>query len=250
MVWAWVVIVANGVAGLWALGAHGRPGLRGRALWWFTALAELAIVAQVVLGVVLVAGQDRQVAQFHMFYGYVALAADPYGDATVARDLPHAIELMNGVVSDLGKWRARARAALDALVAQPGVDKTKLAAIGYCMGGSTSLELGRSGAPLAAIVSFHGGLQMPKPEDSQNIRAKVLVCTGADDPLIPPAQVTAFIEQMQKTKVDWQVHSYGGVVHSFTNPDATAKGERHNMPLAYDEHADRESWKALMEFIR
>lgn len=176
--------------------------------------------------------------------GYVALAADPYGDATVARDLPHAIELMNGVVGDVNKWRARAQAALDALIAQPGVDKAKLAAIGYCMGGSTSQELGRSGAPLAAIVSFHGGLQMAKPEDCKNIRGKVLVCTGADDPMIPPAQVTAYIEQMQKTKVDWQVHSYGGVVHSFTNPDADKVG---NPALAYNADADRRSWASMLQ---
>ena len=176
--------------------------------------------------------------------GYVALAADPYGDGATARDLPHAIELMNGVVGDVNKWRARAQAALDALVAQPGVDKAKLAAIGYCMGGSTSLELGRSGAPLAAIVSFHGGLQIATPEDSKNIRAKVLVCTGADDPLIPPAQVTTFIEQMQKTKVDWQVHSYGGVVHSFTNPDAGKVG---NPALAYNAAADKRSWASMLQ---
>jgi dienelactone hydrolase len=176
--------------------------------------------------------------------GYVALAADPYGDGAQAGDLPKAIELMTAVRADLNRWRARARAALDALTAQAGVDKSKLAAIGYCFGGSTALELGRAGAALGAIVSFHGGLEAPKPEDATNIRAKVLVCTGADDPLIPPAQVTAFIEQMQKTKVDWQVHSYGGAVHSFTNPDAGKVG---NPALAYNADADRRSWASMLE---
>src|SRR5262249_10922459 len=113
--------------------------------------------------------------------GYVALAADPYGNAAQARDLPHAIELMTAVRSDVDRWRARGRAAIDALIAQPGVDRARLAVIGYCFGGSTALELGRAGAPLAAVVSFHGGLEAPRPEDARNIRAKVLICHGADD---------------------------------------------------------------------
>ena len=175
--------------------------------------------------------------------GYVALAADPYGDAAQARDLPHAIELMTAVRSDVGRWRARAQAALDALSAQPGVNRAKLAAIGYCFGGSTALELGRSGAPLSAIVSFHGGLEAPRPDDAKNIRAKVLVCHGADDPLMPPEQVAAFVAQMRATPVDWQLCSYGGAVHSFTNPDADKFG---NPALAYNAAADRRSWAAML----
>jgi dienelactone hydrolase len=178
--------------------------------------------------------------------GYVALAADPYGDAATARDLPHALELMNGVRTDYNKWRARARAALDALSADSHVDRGKLAAIGYCFGGSTALELGRSGAPLGAIVSFHGGLECPKPEDSVNIKAKVLVCTGADDPMVPTTHVAAFEEQMRKTKVDWQVHAYGGTVHSFTNPDANKLG---NPALAYSPSADKRSWDSMIELF-
>ena len=178
--------------------------------------------------------------------GFVALAADPYGDGATARDLPHAIELMNSIVGDTDKWRARARAALDALSQQPNVDKGKLAAIGYCMGGGTAVELGRSGAPLAAIVSFHGGLQTKKPEDAANIKAKVLICHGADDPLVAPAQIAAFEEQMRKTKVDWQVHAYGKTVHSFTNPDADKLG---NPALGYSASADKRSWKAMLDLF-
>jgi dienelactone hydrolase len=154
--------------------------------------------------------------------------------------------MMNGVRADLGRWRARAKAALDALTAQPQVNGAKLAAIGYCFGGSTALELGRSGAALAAIVSFHGGLESPKPEDAANIKAKVLVCHGADDPLIPPTQVTAFEEQMRKTRVDWQLHIHGGAVHSFTNPDADKAGVA---GLAYNAAADRRSWKTMLELF-
>lgn len=178
--------------------------------------------------------------------GYVALAADPYGNGATATDLPSAINMMGAVRSDVNVWRARARAALDALAAQPGVDKAKLAAIGYCFGGSTALELGRSGAPLAAIVTFHAGLECPKPEDSGNIKAKVLVCTGADDPMIPPATVATFEEQMRKTKVDWQVQMYGGTAHSFTNPDA---GKLGNPALAYNAVADKRSWKAMLDLF-
>jgi len=175
--------------------------------------------------------------------GYVALAADPYGDGAQARDLPHAIELMTAVRSDTSRWRARAQAALDTLCAQPGVDRNKVAAIGYCFGGSTALELGRSGAPLRAVVSFHGGLEAPKPEDAAKIRAKVLVCHGAGDPLVGPEQVAAFEDLMRKTTVDWQLVSYGGAVHSFTNPDADKLG---NPALAYNAAADRRSWAAML----
>jgi len=175
--------------------------------------------------------------------GYVALAGDPYGDGEQARDLPHAIELMTAVRSDVNRWRARAQAALDALSAQSSVDRTKLAAIGYCFGGSTALELGRTGAPLSAVVSFHGGLEAPKPDDGKNIRAKVLVCHGASDPLIPPEHVSAFEAQMRNTTVDWQVCIYGGAVHSFTNPDADKLG---NPAFAYNASADRRSWAAML----
>src|SRR5262245_33621333 len=178
--------------------------------------------------------------------GYIALAADPYGDGQQARDLPHAIELMRAVRSDVSRWRARAKAALDALSAQPGVDRTRLAAIGYCFGGSTALELGRSGAPLSAIVSFHGGLEAPNPEDAGNIRAKVLVCHGASDPLIPPEQVAAFEALMRTTKVDWLLCTYGGAVHSFTNPDADKLGDP---AFAYNATADRRSWAAMLSLF-
>ncbi|PWU22022.1 MAG: dienelactone hydrolase [Candidatus Rokuibacteriota bacterium] len=178
--------------------------------------------------------------------GYVALAADPYGDGAQARDLPHAIELMTAVRSDVSRWRARARAALDALCGEPSVDRAKLAAIGYCFGGSTALELGRSGAPLSAIVSFHGGLEAPKPEDAAKIRAKVLVCHGANDPLIPLEHVAAFEAQMRHTTVDWQLVSYGGAVHSFTNPDAD---KLDNPAFAYNAAADRRSWAAMLSLF-
>src|SRR5207245_10086766 len=102
-----------------------------------------------------------------------------------------------------------------------------IAAIGYCFGGGCALELARSGADLAAVVSFHGNLDTPNPDDAKQIKAKVLVCHGGDDPFVKPEQVTAFEDEMRQETVDWQVHVYGGAVHSFTNPEAgndSAKG--------------------------
>jgi dienelactone hydrolase len=172
--------------------------------------------------------------------GFVALAADPYGDGAQARDMPQALELMGNLRSDVTRWRGRAKAALDALSCQENVDQARLAAVGFCFGGTTALELARSGAPLAGVVSFHGGLGSPKPDDARNIKAKVLVCHGAMDPLVPPAQLAAFEEQMSKTDVDWQVHVYGGTMHAFTNPGVDVEG------MAYNAVADRRSWNAML----
>ena len=172
--------------------------------------------------------------------GFVALAADPYGDGAQARDTPHAWELMGNLRSDVTRWRGRAQAALDALSSQENVDQARLAAVGFCFGGTTALELARSGAPLAGVVSFHGGLGSPRPEDARDIKAKVLVCHGAMDPFVPPAQLAAFEEQMSKTNVDWQVHVYGGTMHAFTNPGVDVEG------MAYNAVADRRSWNAML----
>ena len=132
--------------------------------------------------------------------GYPTLVADLYGEGLQARDMAQAGELMRGLRADVDRWRARARAALDAVSRQDGVDRSRLAALGYCFGGGTALELARSGAPLAAVVSFHGVLASPRPADAANIKAKVLVCHGAADPLVPPAEVAAFEEEMGRTR--------------------------------------------------
>ncbi len=179
--------------------------------------------------------------------GYVVLVADLYGQGTFAAELPQAVRLMNELRADVGRWRQRARAALEVLARQPGVDRGKLAAIGYCFGGSTALELARSGADLEAVVSFHGGLASPRLEDAANIKARVLVCHGAADPLVPPEQVAAFVAAMCKAPVDWELHSYAGVVHGFTNPEADNAG---TPALAYDAAADRRSWQAMLELFR
>ena len=169
--------------------------------------------------------------------GFIALAADLYGNGAQASDMADARKLMSDLRSDVARWRGRAQTALDALSREENVDPSKLAAVGYCFGGTTALELARSGAPLVGVVSFHGGLSSPKPDDARNIRGKVLVCHGAMDPLVPLAQVAAFEEQMSKTSVDWQVCIYGGAMHAFTNPAANVEG------MAYHATADRRSWR-------
>jgi dienelactone hydrolase len=174
--------------------------------------------------------------------GYVALAGDPYGDGLQVSDLQEAIQRAMALFADPAKSRARARAALDKLASLPQVDPDRLAAIGYCMGGTLSLELARDGAPLKGVVSFHGGLQTQRPAAGR-IAAKILVCTGADDPFVPVAQVAAFAEEMTAAKADWQVVSYAGTVHSFTNPDADKIG---NPGIAYNKSADERSWKAMV----
>ncbi len=179
--------------------------------------------------------------------GYVALAADMYGDRRLATDLPQAMELIGELRTDPAKLRQRALSALAALKAQPNVDCTRLAAIGFCFGGTTVLELARGGAEVKGVVSFHGGLQTAAPAEPGAVTAKVLVCTGADDPMIPPAQVTDFEEEMRKAGTDWQVIAYGNTVHSFTNPDAgkTVKLDG----VAYNAQTDRRSWAAMRAFF-
>jgi dienelactone hydrolase len=178
--------------------------------------------------------------------GYVALAGDPYGNGLIAKDLQEAMKHAGPLREDPAKFRQRGRVALEKLASLPQVDPNRLAAIGYCMGGTFALELARDGANLRGVVSFHGGLESKMPASSEKTKAKVLVCTGADDPFVPVAQVNAFEEEMTKAGVDWQLISYGGTVHSFTNPDAASAG----VPgLAYNKSADERSWQAMTSFF-
>ena len=178
--------------------------------------------------------------------GYVALAGDPYGNGLEVTDLQEAIKHAGALREDPAKFRQRARAALDKLASLPQVDASRLAVIGYCMGGTFSLELARDGAPLRGVVSFHGGLETPLPAAAGQVKAKVLVCHGADDPFVPPAQVNAFAEEMTKAGANWQLISYGDTVHSFTNPHASSVGVA---GIAYNKQSDERSWKAMRTFF-
>ncbi len=178
--------------------------------------------------------------------GYVAFALDMYGKGVRAKDAKEAGALASIYKGDRKLMRARAAAGLDVLRNQPRVDRSRLAAIGYCFGGTTALELARSGADLVSVVSFHGGLDTPTPGDARNIKGKVLALHGGDDPYVPTKQVEAFQEEMRKGGVDWQFVSYGGAVHSFTNPEA---GSDNSKGAAYNERADHRSWEAMKTFF-
>ena len=177
--------------------------------------------------------------------GYVAFAADIFGKGIRAKSFPECEQISAPYYKDRQLTRGRAQAALEILQNRPGVDKAKIAAIGYCFGGIVVLELARSGAPVAGVVSFHGQLSTPNVNDAKNIQGKVLVLHGAIDPVVPPAEVAAFEKEMGDAKVDWQLHSYGGAVHTFTNWNLPTTG----MPAAYNEKADKRSWQSMQNFF-
>jgi dienelactone hydrolase len=178
--------------------------------------------------------------------GYVALAADIYGNGEVTTDMKRAGELAGKFKGDRDLLRARIKAALDTLKSQPQVDATKTAAIGYCFGGTTVLELARSGADVNGIVSFHGALDAKQPAKKGEVKAKILVLTGADDPMVPAEQVKGLEQEMKDAGADVKVVSYPGAVHSFTNPDSSKLGVK---GMGYNKEADEKSWQAMKEFF-
>jgi len=178
--------------------------------------------------------------------GYVAFAADIYGKGIRPSNPAEAGKVAAIYKNDRPLMRARARAGLDVLKSQRLADPNRLAAIGYCFGGTAVLELARDGADLRGAVSFHGGLATPRPEDAKNIKAKVLAMHGADDPFVKADEVAAFQQEMRAARVDWQFISYGNAVHSFTNPDA---GTDNSKGAAYNEKADMRSWEAMKQFF-
>ncbi len=179
--------------------------------------------------------------------GYVTLANDLFGEGKTVSSLDEVMGFVGPMMQDPLKTRAYAEAGLKALIARPEVDAGKIAAIGYCFGGTVSLELARGGADVKGVAGFHSGLGTARPEDAKNIKGKVLVCIGADDPMIGPDARQAFVEEMTAGKVDWQLHLYGGVVHSFTNKEADSRG----MPdaIRYSAEADSRSWEALVDLL-
>jgi len=179
--------------------------------------------------------------------GYVALAGDPYGNGLELATVQEAIKLATDLFADTAKARKRVRVALDKLASLPQVDASKLAEIGFCMGGTFGLELARDGAPLKGVVTFHSGLQTQRPAEPGKVTAKILVNTGADDPMVPYDAVKAFEDEMNKAGADWQLISYAKTKHSFTNVDAASAG----MPAAleYNKQTDQRSWKAMVNFF-
>ncbi|RYZ98311.1 MAG: dienelactone hydrolase family protein [Proteobacteria bacterium] len=179
--------------------------------------------------------------------GYVAFAADIYGKGVRPTTPEEAGKTAGIYKANRPFLRHRAALGLAQLVKQPRVDAAKIDAIGYCFGGATVLELARSGADINGVVSFHGSLDTPTPADAKNIKAKVLVLHGADDPYVPANDVAAFEEEMRAGGVDWQLVKYSKAVHSFTDK---AAGNDNSKGAAYNADADRRSWEAMRAFFR
>lgn len=178
--------------------------------------------------------------------GYVAFCADVYGKEVRPQNTAEARALAGKYKGDRALLRARVNAGLEVLRAQKMTDPKRVAAIGYCFGGTAVIELARSGAALSGVVSFHGGLDAPTPADDKNIKCPLLICHGADDPFNKPADVTALENSLRAAKVDWQLIKYGGAVHSFTQPMA---GNDNSKGAAYNERADHRSWAAMRTFF-
>ena len=179
--------------------------------------------------------------------GYVGFALDMYGNGKVATHPQDAQAFVAEVTKDPAVLAARFNAALAELKRDPHVDTTRIAAIGYCFGGAVVLGMARSGADLTAVVTFHGALATQTPAEPGKVKARILVLAGGADPFVPPEQVAAFEKEMQAAGARFEVVSYPGAKHGFTNPDAGVYG----MPqLAYDAAADRQSWAAMLKLFR
>ncbi|HEX4042427.1 MAG TPA: dienelactone hydrolase family protein [Xanthobacteraceae bacterium] len=189
---------------------------------------------------------EKNVAEKLVAMGYVAFVADIYGKG-VRPDTPKAAgEEMGKYLKDRPLLLARAQAAFDQLRQSPMVDAQKLAAIGYCFGGAPALDLGRSGAALVDIVTFHGVLSTPDPANAKNIKGHVLALHGAADPIVNAQAVAAFEKEMTDAKVDWQVVLYGGAMHAFTLPEANSP--EHGSQ--YDPAAAKRSWQAMSDLFK
>jgi dienelactone hydrolase len=179
--------------------------------------------------------------------GYVALAADLHGERKQLTSMEEVMPALQALSSTPARLRERAGNALKALADQPEVDASRLAAMGYCFGGTTSFELATSGADIKAAIGFHSGLGVPSLADAKNIKGKVMALLGAEDPLISLEQREDFAKALTEAGVDWQMTRYGGVVHSFTNVDA----DKNNMltHFKYDALADKRSWQQMSNLL-
>jgi dienelactone hydrolase len=189
---------------------------------------------------------EKKRAEMLAQLGYNVFAVDIYGKGIRPKDAKEAGETATKYKKDRTLLRARANAGLEVLRKHKMTDPKRVAAIGYCFGGTSVIELARSGADIAGVVSFHGGLDSPTPADGKNVKCKVLALHGADDPFVSAADLAAFQSEMREAKVDWQLIEYGGAVHSFTDWNAgtdNAKG------AAYSERADKRSWEAMKQFF-
>ena len=189
---------------------------------------------------------ERKVSDDLAKLGFVALAADIYGEGVHPKDAGEAGKLAGVYKGDRALYRRRIAAAIAALKAQKGVDGSRLAVIGFCFGGTGALEAARGGLPVKGVVSFHGGLDVPVGATHGPITAKLLVCHGAEDPFVPAKDVAAFQEEMRQAKADYVFVAYAGAVHAFTQKEA---GNDNAKGAAYNEAAHRRSWQHMKDFF-
>lgn len=190
-------------------------------------------------------GRARQLAAL----GYIAMAVDMYGNGKTADNPDSAGMLATPFYQNPQMMQARFDAALAKLKTYSQTDAARIATIGYCFGGAQSLNLARLGEDLKGVVSFHGNLLGAVPLDKSKLKADILVCHGAADPFVPQQEVDAFKKQMDSAGVKYTFKAYEGAVHAFTNPDATAMGEKFNIPIRYDAAADSASWNDMKVFF-
>ncbi len=182
--------------------------------------------------------------------GYLALAVDMYGDGKTANHPDDAKQFMLAVTSNMDVLKARFNAGLKYLQGSRIVEPDNIAALGYCFGGAVVLNMARLGTDLKGVVSYHGSLGTATPAEPGKVKARIAVFTGADDPMIPSAQIDAFKAEMDKAKVNYTLTVYPGARHSFTNPDADEIGRKFNMPVAYNAEADKDSWAQTGAFLK
>ncbi|CAH2031410.1 dienelactone hydrolase family protein [Trichlorobacter ammonificans] len=181
--------------------------------------------------------------------GYVALAVDMYGDGKTARYPDEAEKLAGTVLKNRQVTEERFNAALAVLKQQPLVDPARIAAVGYCFGGTVVLQMARSGSDLKGAASFHGSLATDTPALPGEVRANLLVLGGDRDTLVPPAQVQAFLDEMTLAGASFRYIAYQGAKHGFTNPESDNYARKFGLPLAYDRRADFNSWTELRKFL-
>jgi dienelactone hydrolase len=182
--------------------------------------------------------------------GYTALAVDMYGDGKKADHPEDAQKFAGAIFNNVNIGEKRFLAAYSFLKQQNTVEPEKIAAIGYCFGGAVVLHMARIGTDLKAVASFHGGIQPIVPAEKGKVKAYLLVCNGADDPFTSLEQIEAFKKEMDSANVQYKFINYEDAVHSFTNPAADSLGKKFNMPLAYNEKADNDSWQQMQEVFK
>jgi len=192
----------------------------------------------------------RERARMLAELGYTALAVDMYGDGKHAEHPDDAGKFAAEVKKNKEAATQRFQAAMQVLQQHPTVDPQHIAAIGYCFGGGVVLQMARQGIDLDAVVSFHGSLATDTPAAPGAIKARILVCTGAADKMVPPEQVQAFRSEMENSVVDYRIISYPDAKHSFTNPGADIYAKKFNIPVGYNAEADRKSWQEMQKFLK